>query len=122
MAGSYVWSVLNRYSGAAGRSLQRKRFVDRAVCATCAGSGVEPKYEARCPACGGEGSVDFHSTVVTCLFCRGSGCDIGDLSCLGCKGLGIVPVSDDATVCSSCGGTGQEGLFYCSSCKGQGLR
>ncbi len=59
--------------------------------------------------------------VVTCLKCSGSGRGTGALSCLACRGTGVVSVRKEAATCPKCGGTGEDGVFYCTPCKGQGI-
>ncbi|MBU4400755.1 MAG: molecular chaperone DnaJ, partial [Planctomycetes bacterium] len=59
--------------------------------------------------------------VVRCLECRGSGHGKGALTCLACRGIGVVSVPEDAGTCPHCHGTGEEGVFYCTQCHGQGI-
>jgi len=58
---------------------------------------------------------------VSCLKCSGTGRERGDLTCLACKGTGVVSVREDATTCLKCKGTGKNGGFYCIACKGQDI-
>lgn len=113
----------NSYSGWVKQS-REKVFVNQVKCAYCRGSGVDPDFGdgSTCKACGGQGSVDVTPPVVSCLNCRGSGRERGNLTCLSCGGVGVVEVAEDAITCPKCNGTGENGVFYCTECKGQGIR
>ena len=119
----YAMHVLNRHGPVSGQPTRRKRFVDEVVCAYCAGRGADPKYSSAsgCPVCRGAGRVRVTPPVVSCRLCAGSGQVSGDLICLTCKGAGVVSVPDEADTCGCCGGIGEEGIFYCNACKGQGI-
>lgn len=117
----YARRVLKEFARVEGRGERSRRFVDEVACAYCRGSGAEPKYDSRCHVCGATGRVKVEPPVVTCLECAGSGCEGGDLTCLACRGVGVVSVMPDASACRRCRGTGQDGIFYCASCKGQGI-
>lgn len=119
----YANGILARFAKVEGRRPRSKRFVDSVACAYCRGSGVDPKYGnmSRCPVCGATGRVKVTPPVVTCLKCSGTGRESGDLSCLACRGTGVVPVRKEADTCPRCRGTGEDGVFYCSPCKGQGI-
>jgi DnaJ-class molecular chaperone len=115
--------VLNRYGFTPGPGSRRKRFVSEVTCAYCGGRGADPKFSSAsgCPVCRGAGWVQVTPPVVSCRLCDGSGRVNGDLVCLTCKGLGVVPVPLTADTCPRCGGRGEEGIFYCNACKGQGI-
>ena len=119
----YAKQVLTKFSKLEGRRTRQKRFVDTVPCATCRGTGEDPKYGngSRCPVCSARGEIRVKPPVVTCLKCRGSGREGGDLSCLACHGIGVASVGKDAGTCPKCRGTGKDGIFYCSTCKGQGI-
>ena len=119
----YAMQVLNRYGPVSGQPTRRKRFVDEVSCAYCGGRGADPKYSSAsgCPVCRGAGVVRVMPPVVACRQCGASGRVGGDLICLTCKGVGVVPVPVEADTCWRCGGTGEERVFYCNACKGQGL-
>ena len=120
----YSKEILAQCGKLEGRRRSRnKRNVDSITCAYCMGAGGDPKYgnTSRCPVCGGTGKVKVTPPVVTCLRCSGSGRESGDLSCLACRGTGVVSVRKEAAICPACRGTGEDGVFYCSVCKGQGL-
>jgi DnaJ-class molecular chaperone len=119
----YALKILGR-CGAGGGSLRRLRFETLVPCAFCAGSGEDPKYggkPASCSVCRGTGQLETVPPVVTCLPCGGSGRGPGDLICLSCRGRGVAPVAPEARICPRCRGTGMDGIFYCNSCKGQGI-
>ena len=119
----YAQEVLSKSWKFQGRRSRNKRFVDVVTCAYCRGSGADPKYgnTSRCPVCSGAGEIRVTPPVVTCLKCSGSGRESGDLTCLACKGTGVVSVRKEAGICPKCKGTGEEGVFYCSLCKGLGI-
>lgn len=119
----YAKEVLAKSNKLEGRRSRSKRFVDSVPCAYCRGTGADPKFGegSRCPVCGATGEVKVKPPVVTCLKCRGSGREGGDLNCLACKGIGVVSVPKDGTTCPKCKGTGKDGIFYCLVCKGQGI-
>ncbi|MBM4286284.1 MAG: hypothetical protein FJ128_13725 [Deltaproteobacteria bacterium] len=102
---------------------RQKMYVSRAPCAYCRGGGVDPKFGnfSVCPVCKGTREVKVNPPVVICKSCSGSGYGSGYLSCLACKGAGVVSVSPEAGTCPKCHGTGEDGVFYCSACKGQGI-
>jgi DnaJ-class molecular chaperone len=119
----YAMQVLNRHGPVSGQSARRKRFVDEVICAYCGGRGADPKYSSAsgCPVCHAAGVVQVIPPVVACRQCGSSGRVGGDLICLTCKGVGVVSVPVEADTCSRCDGTGEEGVFYCNTCKGQGI-
>jgi DnaJ-class molecular chaperone len=120
---NYAKQILSGFGKLEGRRRRTKLFVDSVVCAYCCGTGVDPKYGDgnRCPVCGATGTVKVTPPVVTCLKCSGTGRESGDLSCLVCRGSGVVSVREEAGPCLKCGGTGEDGVFYCTPCKGQGI-
>jgi DnaJ-class molecular chaperone len=119
----YGQEVLAKSGKMQGRRHRTKRFTDSVPCAYCRGSGVNPTFGAgsRCPVCGGAGKIKVAPPVVTCLKCRGMGRERGNLTCLACRGAGAVSVRKDAATCPKCKGTGKDGVFYCTTCKGQGV-
>ncbi len=119
----YACKVLNRFAPLPGKPGRRVCFVAEVVCAYCDGRGADPKYSSAsgCPVCRGEGFVPVRPPVMGCPRCGGAGRVSGDLTCLTCQGTGVVSVSLDADICPRCGGMGEEGIFYCNTCKGQGI-
>lgn len=59
--------------------------------------------------------------MITCLRCSGFGRENGDLTRLACGGTGVGQIRAAAALCAKCGQTGEEGIFYCLPCKGQGV-
>ena len=119
----YPMNVLQADSTARGLRPRQKMYVSRVPCAFCRGDGVDPNYGnmSKCQVCGGAGEIKVTPPVVTCLSYSGSGYAGGFLNCLACRGTGVVSVSPEAGTCPKCRGTGEEGVFYCSACKGQGI-
>jgi DnaJ-class molecular chaperone len=119
----YALSVLGKLGGLKSGALRRLRLVNKVSCAFCGGSGQDPKYgtAAGCPVCGGSGQVQTRPPVVICLVCAGTGHASGDLPCVACRGVGVASISARVEVCPRCQGSGQDGIFYCNYCKGQGL-
>ena len=99
------------------------RFVEAVACGYCQGHGADPKYgqASRCPVCGATGRINVTPPVVTCLRCGGSGRENGDLTCLACGGTGAGQIREQAAPCAECGQTGEDGIFYCVHCHGQGI-
>jgi len=62
------------------------------VCAYCRGRGdYPPRTSLTCTVCGGKGLVSITKPIEVCGHCRGTGRERGDkLSCLRCKGKGVV--------------------------------
>ena len=124
----YAQKVLKLLAGHRALEERRprsKRFVDVVDCAYCGGSSANRKHGpgGRCPVCGASGKVKVTPPVVTCLRCSGSGREGGKLlSCLACRGTGVVSVRKEVATCPKCRGTGKDGVFYCTPCKGQGIR
>ena len=120
----YALKVLNRHGPVSGQPTRRKRFVDEVILRLLRRrAGPTPSTAAppaaRCAAA--PGRVRVTPPVVTCRLCGGSGRVGGDLICLTCRGVGVVPVRFEADTCPRCGGSGEEGIFYCNACKGQGI-
>ena len=97
------------------------RFVEVEACGYCQGSGVDTKNGSRCPVCGATGWITLIPPVITCLRCGGSGRENGDLTCLACRGTGAGQIREQAAPCAECGQTGEDGIFYCVHCHGQGI-
>lgn len=118
----YIKEILGNVA-AAGQRRRGLQHVDAMACAFCQGSGVNPAFgnQSVCGVCHGRGRVAVQPPVVSCLKCRGSGCETGDLTCLACRGYGVVAVRPGAGACPRCRGTGEDGVFYCTQCKGQGI-
>jgi len=79
------------------------------------------KKSTRCPACSGTGTVKVSSPAVICAYCNGEGRSPlnRDLTCLICKGKGVVSVSSkDIESCPVCKGRGSEkgAALPCSIC------
>jgi len=119
----YAQDILSNSGTLRSKRLRKKQFVDSVPCAYCRGTGIDRKFgnTSRCPVCSGRGQIKVKPPVVTCLRCRGSGREGGDLGCLACRGTGVVSLRKDAATCPRCNGTGEDGVFYCSVCKGQGI-
>jgi len=97
------------------------RFVRVVACGYCQGSGKEPKYGSCCPVCGATGRIKVIPPVITCLRCCGAGRENGDLTCLACGGTGVGQIRKEGRPCAECEQTGENGVFYCLPCRGQGL-
>lgn len=97
------------------------RFVEAVVCGYCQGRGTDVKLGSRCPVCGATGRINVTPPVVTCLRCGGAGRENGDLTCLACGGTGVGQIREPAAPCAACGQTGEDGIFYCLPCQGQGI-
>lgn len=108
---------------AAGQPWRRLQYGDAVACAFCQRSGVNPTFgnQSVCGVCKGRGRVAVKPPVVSCLKCRGSRRETGYLTCLACRGCGVVSVRQGAGTCPDCCGTGEDGIFYCTQCKGQGI-
>ncbi len=122
---SYADKVLGLSSGKGYRSRPSKRprelnYADLVTCGFCRGSGKDV-CGGTCGVCKGNKHVKVKPPVVRCLECHGSGHGKGALTCLACRGIGVVSVPEGAGVCSHCHGTGEEGVFYCKQCRGQGI-
>ena len=105
---------------AAGKRRRELIFAESVACGFCRGSGNDD-LGALCGVCKGHGRVEVEPPVVRCLECRGTGRGKGALTCLACRGVGVVSVPEDATTCAHCHGTGEDGVFYCTRCRGQGI-
>ena len=84
------------------------------------------KKHTRCPACSGAGIVRVPSLAIICAYCRGEGRSLLNraLSCIVCKGKGVVSVSSkDIEPCPACKGLGRKkGVdLPCLMCKGKGI-
>lgn len=80
----------------------------------------------RCPACLGAGNIKVPSPAVICAYCNGEGRSFlnRDLTCIVCKGRGVVSVSSkDIEICPTCKGRGREkgSNLPCLICKGNGV-
>ena len=95
-------------------------------CAFCKGEG-EKRIGTKCPVCKGKGDVSIlQPPVVRCAFCKGRGEDKprSNVTCLACKGKGIVPVVEPIEVCAHCRGLGYEpgnSTLPCGRCRGKGV-
>ena len=99
---------------------------ERYQCGFCKGSGMISK-EAKCPVCKGRAIVTImNSPAVACAFCHGTGrAKRGStLTCIACKGKGMVASKETVTTCQKCNGSGKEPhnpTLPCSGCKGSGV-
>jgi len=105
---------------------QQSRPVAKVVCGYCRGTGKDPfgvmSPLSTCQVCGGTGRHKLHLSKATCNFCAGSGIHPGSRqTCLPCKGVGIIEAQEGAANCPDCKGSGKCGVFYCTTCKGQGI-
>ena len=116
---NYVDKVLS-VDPVAGKRRRELIFAESVACGFCRGSGNDD-LGALCGVCKGHGRVEVEPPVVRCLECRGTGRGKGALTCLACRGVGVVSVPEDATTCAHCHGTGEDGVFYCTRCRGQGI-
>jgi len=94
-------------------------------CGFCSGTGI--RKGATCPACKGKGEVYIRTgTAVVCGFCRGTGEDKprSNVSCLVCKGAGVVAVDETVATCPQCRGRGRESgnsNLPCGRCRGKSV-
>ena len=94
-------------------------------CGFCSGTGT--RKGSICPACRGKGEVYIRTgAAVVCGFCRGTGEDKprSNVTCLVCKGAGVVTVEEPIKTCPQCRGRGRESgnsNLPCGRCKGKGV-
>ncbi|MFH1935593.1 MAG: hypothetical protein ABIN18_28990 [Pseudomonadota bacterium] len=94
-------------------------------CGFCSGTGT--RKAATCPVCKGKGEVYIRTgAAVVCGFCRGTGEDKprSDVTCLVCKGAGVVAVEEPVEACPQCRGRGRESgnsNLPCGRCRGKGV-
>lgn len=94
-------------------------------CGFCSGTGS--RKGSVCPACKGKGEIYIRTgTAVVCGFCRGAGEDKprSNVTCLVCKGAGVVPVEEPVELCPQCQGRGRDSgnsNLPCGRCKGKGV-
>ena len=94
-------------------------------CGFCGGTGS--RKGSICPACKGKGEVYIRTgSAVVCGFCRGTGEDKprSNVTCLVCKGTGVVPVEEPIEPCPQCRGRGRESgnaNLPCGRCRGKGV-
>lgn len=103
-----------------GQRLRGLIDAESVTCGFCQGSGKDD-LKALCGVCKGHGRVEVKPPVVRCSECRGSGHGKGALTCPACRGVGFVSVPKDIAACPDCHGTGEDGVFYCTRCRGQGI-
>ena len=130
-----IWSPVKVKPGrtgmlesAGGQRLAEKTILrgDSQECGFCSGTGSR-KGAMVCPVCKGKGEVHIKTgTAIVCSFCRGTGEDkVGsDVTCLACKGAGVIAVEEPIEPCPQCRGRGREldnSNLYCSGCKGKGV-
>ncbi len=125
-----IWSPVKAGPGRArgGQRLPEKTILrgDSQECGFCSGTGSR-KGAMVCPVCKGKGEVHIKTgTAIVCGFCRGTGEDkVGsDVTCLACKGAGVIAVEEPIEPCPQCRGRGREldnSNLYCSGCKGRGV-
>jgi len=104
-----------------------KKIKELIPCAYCKGKGVDPyrimSELSTCCACLGKKTIEVITPFKECLFCRGSGEDLGGrYSCGVCGGAGVVHVPRPSQPCPECEGVGITGgaSLYCTNCKGTG--
>lgn len=123
-----VWET---YRVAGGRTAVQERKLpellreDKYQCAFCAGSGYSPPG-TKCPVCKGSGQVTFFEPpVVKCGYCKGTGRKEKrvHITCIVCKGKGLVPVKEPIEICQVCRGRGYStgDKLPCTTCKGKGV-
>ncbi|MBC8420133.1 MAG: hypothetical protein H8E10_16220 [Desulfobacterales bacterium] len=94
-------------------------------CGFCSGTGI--RKGSTCPACKGKGEVYIRTgAAVVCGFCRGTGEDKprSNVTCLVCKGAGVVAVDEPVATCPQCKGRGRESgnsNLPCGRCRGKGV-
>jgi predicted transcriptional regulator len=94
-------------------------------CGFCSGTGT--RKGSVCPACRGKGEIYIRTgTAVVCGFCRGTGEDKprSNVTCLVCKGAGVVAVDEPIATCPQCRGRGRESgnaNLPCAKCRGKGI-
>lgn len=77
--------------------------------------------------CKGKGEVYIRTgTAIVCGFCRGTGEDKprSNVTCLICKGAGVVAVDEPVATCPQCRGRGRESgnpNLACGRCRGKGV-
>lgn len=94
-------------------------------CGFCSGTGI--RKGSVCPACRGKGEVYLRTgAAVVCGFCRGTGEDKprSNVTCVVCKGAGVVAIDELVATCPQCRGRGRESgnpNLACGRCKGKGV-
>lgn len=93
-------------------------------CAFCGGTGQRPKG-ARCPVCGGKGTVSARPPLRPCAYCNGRGEEQprASITCTVCRGKGVVSIQEPVAFCVHCRGRGAEPTSKrpCIVCKGTGV-
>ena len=116
------------FKSAGGKGLPEKTILKGTSqeCGYCSGTGSR-KGTLVCPVCKGKGQVYIRTgTAVVCGFCRGTGEEKrgSAVTCLACKGAGVVAVEEPIEPCPQCRGRGHESgnpNLACSRCKGKGV-
>lgn len=115
------------FEPASGLGLPEKTILRGGVqkCGFCGGTGS--RKGSICPACKGKGEVYIRTgSAVVCGFCRGTGEDKprSNVTCLVCKGAGIIAVEEPIDPCPQCRGRGRESgnsNLPCGRCRGKGV-
>ena len=128
-----IWSPV-KVSGRGGmfESTGRQGLPEKTIlkggsekCGFCSGTGT--RKGSICPACRGKGEVYVRTgAAVVCGFCRGTGEDKprSNVTCLVCKGAGVVAVEEPIATCPQCRGRGRESgnsNLPCGRCRGKGV-
>ena len=123
-----VWETYQGFIGGRGAkaiSLPELLWEERYPCAFCAGEGYSPPG-TKCPVCKSSGTVTiFEPPAVKCGYCKGSGRKERKvhITCIVCRGKGIVTVKEPIQFCPGCQGKGfsTEDRLPCTACKGKGV-
>lgn len=115
------------FESAGGQGLPGKTILrgSSQECGFCSGTGS--RKGSICPACKGKGEVYVRTgAAVVCGFCRGTGEDKprSNVTCLVCKGAGVVAVEEPIESCPQCRGMGRESgnsNLPCGRCRGKGV-
>ena len=111
------------------KRLRKEGGVAVLECGLCEGTGGDPLIGGKCPVCGGRTIVRITEPYVRCNHCRGYGVQYSrggyatTMTCIVCKGKGVVHVSGTTKQCAACEGTGREARsdMPCAVCSGKGL-
>ncbi|MFQ5901643.1 MAG: hypothetical protein ACE5IH_08815 [Thermodesulfobacteriota bacterium] len=134
--GGLIWKPMRFQQGRQAVGTRMEKTIGEVVgevlrearykCAFCKGKGEKP-LGSRCPVCKGRGEVSImNPPAVRCAFCKGRGeaKPRSNVTCLACKGKGIIPVVEPIEVCCHCKGLGHNpgnNTLHCGRCRGKGV-